>query len=421
MITHASPLAFQPWAWRNYFGSEGGWVTMYKMVLSDTRLGKKLMGDDSVGFHARAMKAIETDPMYRFAKKCGVECDPNRATGDYEVGNIYKFIREKTYGRGFDSLKKLRLDLFKTWWGTLKPEEQTDQYGKLIANDVNHMTGTVHTKFPEWANWGFFAPKLAAAQWGFLIHDPLKAIAYFTNWPGASPEQRSWAISQLKHKAAYVGVYAAGLALNQGLLKASGSSQDVNWDNPKKSDFWSFKAGGFNIGLAGPTIQIVRLLSDLIHIGMGSQSKLEKTQTRQARTGERLWEYGRRKMSPFASFGVDAWTGQDFTGRPLPWSSDTLPRGRRLRGVEPYSTGEYVGETIAPIPVEESVKEVWAQQGMDRSTMAKIWHALAVVVPMVLTGARVWEDPNAESEPQAVKGPGSSYQPGRSLSIRTVA
>lgn len=415
MITHGSNLAFQPWAWKSYFGKEGGWATMYQMVLSDTKLGKKLIGNASVGFHRRILNAIETDPMYRMAKRAGLEVDPHRYHSDYDVGNWYRWLRENTGGRGFDALKKLRLDLFKTWWGSLEPELHTDQMAQLIANDVNHMTGIVHTRFPEWSNWVFFAPKLAAAQWSVITRDPLKAMAYLSHWKTSSPEQRAWAMGQLKHKAAMVGVYFAGLAVNQGILKVSGSSQSINAplvgedSDPKKSDFMAFKVGGFNVGLAGPLIQIVRLFSDMIHIGMGERSPLEKTQTRQARFGERLWEYGRRKMSPFASFVVDTASGQDFTGRPLPWSSDVLPRSRRMRGVSNYDWPEYALQTIAPIPVEEAVKEVWANLGMDMSTMNRLWHALAVAVPMTMTGARIWEDPYAEQEPETVKGPASAY------------
>lgn len=383
LITHASNLFFQPWAWKDYFRA---WPMMYRMVSSKDA-------------HRWLIQRLMQDETFEFWKRYGLMVDPFRYTGDYEAGNLYAFMRDKTYGRGFDALKVLRLRLANTWYQSFPLHQQTKELAEMIANDVNHLTGTESRRFREWTNWAFFAPKLVSAQWGVMVRDPLKAANYLLHWNTSTPVQRAWAMSELMHKATMVGVYALMLAVNKGLLEATGSTQKINTDDPRRSDFLAFKIGGFNVGVAGPLIQIVRLFSDLLHIGLGQQSKMERLQTRGERFGGRVWEYARRKFSPFASMGLELYTGQDYMGRPLPWKEDPLSRTQRLRGMREYRWPEWLAQAFSPIPIEEAVRETWAQMGMDRTTASKWWHTLSVAVPMTMTGARVWEDPYA---PQAI-------------------
>jgi hypothetical protein len=405
MITHASNLMFQPWAWRDYFRA---WKNMYRSV-------------HSKDFHIEMINSILRDEMYQFAvsNKVGLEINPNKFATDYDIGPWYRWLREKTYGRGFDALKRLRLDLFKTWWQALPPSLRTEQMARLIAHDVNHMTGTIKTGVHSIFNYTFFAPKLVGGQWGVMVTDPIKASGYLLNWRNATPEQIRWAAGELWHKVQMVGVYAMALAVNDGILELVAAvtgqekKQKINWNDPKKSDFLSFKAAGFNVNVAGPLIQIIRLWADLAHIAWGTQSQLEKTETSLERSIKRLGKYGRQKFSPFSGFVADVWTAQDFTGRPLPmpWGHKNIPKRKQLRGVKAYTWPEWVSETISPIPIQEGIKELWHDMGMPKTMSEKLLRALMIAVPMAMTGARIWEDITAleGEEGELYKGPVTAY------------
>ena len=140
---------------------------------------------------------------------------------------------------------------------------------------------------------------------------------------------------------------------------------------------------------------MVKLLANLLHASAGERTKFEKlSDTRQKQVGKTLWQYARGKASPFASFGLDAATAQDYSGRPIGFlpHSEKLSRKKMLQGQTPFGPGEYALETFSPIPVEEAVKEAFKSEGMDESTATRLLKTLTIVGGMGLTGARVSED-----------------------------
>lgn len=379
LVTHASNLLFNPWAWKVYFPA---WAKMYSMVMSEE-------------YHTRAMRQLVNRDHYRDWKKAGLQVDPFRHTDDYYISEVSKWVNKFAGGRGFDALKTLRYDLAELAWSRTPEKLRTDAMRELWANEVNHSTGIIKTSlgvFGEPMSWTFFAHKLMLSQWAFLFKDPLKAMDYMRRWNTATPEQRHWAKSILMQRAASVGIYYALLMANQGFLKAIGSDQEVNTTDVTKSDFWQFKVAGFKVGVAGPMIGIVRMLADMLHLGQGELTKFESLETRQSSLGERATEYLRGKASPFASMLIDAYAGQNPQGRPLPWSDDKIPISKRVHGINEYTWPEYVTGLAAPIPVEEVIKEVWKGMGMDDLTINRILKALAAGSIMAGTGARVTED-----------------------------
>lgn len=388
MITHASNMAFNPMAWKTYFPA---WRDMYVMVF------------DSAA-HMRMMKGIETHPNYKMWTQARLQINPFKYTDDYHIASIHKFFQTvggkkgtgiwkgMVSGRGFDALKTLRLARAEQMWDAVPLKLRTPAMAAEIARSVNYATGIVTASFHESANWLMFAPKLEFSRWGFMFGDPIRAAGIFARWSKSTPEQRYWAISEAKQKALMVATYYSLLAMNQGFLKAIGSDQDVNLTDVRKGDFMAFKVAGFNVGLAGPLIGMVRLLGDMLHIGQGEQTPLERLDTRGEALGGRIARYARGKFSPFASFAYDISTQQDFRGRPLPWSSDRVPRYRRLQGIDQYDWSEYLLATASPIPVEEAIREVFSGAGMDDMTASKLIHSLTIVGGMAATGARITSD-----------------------------
>lgn len=288
------------------------------------------------------------------------------------------------------------------WFNSLPDHLQNEESARLIADSVNHATGIVKTQFHEAFNWAMFAPKLEASRWAYMFKDPIKALNYVANWKEASMEQRHWAKSELQQKAMVASWYLGMLTLNQAMLWATGSEENINGIpealggkgfDPTKSDFMAFKVGGFKVGVLSPMIGVLRLLANALHVSFLERTKYERLTPRREALGEEAWDYATGKASPFASFVLQGLAAQDFQKRPigfLPWS-EPLPRAKRLAGVRPYEFGEYMLQQFAPIPLEEAIKSQFKMAGMDELTASSWIRALIASGAMGLTGARVQE------------------------------
>jgi ATP:corrinoid adenosyltransferase len=135
---------------------------------------------------------------------------------------------------------------------------------------------------------------------------------------------------------------------------------------------------------------VVKLLANMAHASVGHRTKYEKIMTKKEQIGLVAWDYGTGKASPIAAFGLQMAAGHDFQGRPIgmPWS-EPLSMSQRMKGKIPYSAGEYLAETLSPLPVEELVKDAWRSQGMDEPTINRFWRGLVIGGGMGLTGARI--------------------------------
>ena len=410
MITHAPTMMFNPKAWGVYFGGpgrKGAWGEMYRMTYGTeplSRLGSKLglgewKGTKGVDYHRLAMEDLTSHERFESWKSAGLQCDPFKYTDDYQIEGLQKAFGNRlewlTAGRGFDALKTLRYAMAEKWLNEMPEHLRNKESMALISDSVNHATGIVKTQFGklgEAMQWGLFAPKLEASRWAYLIKDTVKAGDIMRNWKTASLEQRAWAKAELKQKAMVVGMYYGMLALNQAFLQMAGSDQKINTTDPTKPDFLMFKVAGFKVGIGSPFIGMMKLFAHLLHATAGQRTKFERLTPRQKEVGETLWQYGRGKFSPLASFTTDILTQEDPARRPLPWSSEQLSRSQRLRGMRPYGVGEYLGETFAPIPAEEVVKDTFRSMGMGEQESSHLIRALVIGGGMGLTGARVSAD-----------------------------
>jgi len=381
MITHAGLNIFNPIAWRTYWPN---FFRQYKLIASGA-------------YHERMMQDLLRDPLFTKARRAGLANDPFRYQDDYQTPTLVKWLDRigLTGNRGFDALKLFRQARFNQIWNALPDTLQTPEYAKLVADSVNHATGAVRRPFREWANWTFFAPKLEASRWAWMVKDPWDAAKTFVDWNKATPEEKAFAMSQLKEKAAIAGTYYSLLMINQGLLQASGSEQRINFVNPRRGDFLAFKAAGHNIGIVGPMLGMVRLFANLYHAAAGKRGKVESLTPRGQEFGELGFQYARGKLSPFAGFGVDVVSQADFQGRPMPYSTDAVPKYLRQQGLDRYTYGEYAAQQFTPIPLSEAVREVWRDQGMGEDQIDAYLKALMVGVVAGSTGARV----SAESPP----------------------
>jgi hypothetical protein len=376
--THAPVVAFQPNYWGTYVKN---FVRMYHMV------GK-------AAYYEQQMQDLVRRGNFLKARRAGLVNDPFQYE-DYNDPNVSLYARFMLAPgqRGYAVLKTLRQDMFDQHWNTLPKDAQTDDVAKQIADAVNHATGVVKAKAPVGTNLGLFAPRLLMSRVAWLAVDPTKSAMTFLNWKNASEAERRFATYQLKEKAYVAGTLFSLLAFNQAMLSLVGSNQKVNLDNPMQSDWLKFKVAGMNLAYGNAMVTMARFPARLWQIRESSGGKLKNLIYPDESTYTATGEYVRSQMSPFMSLLWTLWLKSDWQNRPLPNSTQPVPKRLRAQGVQPYTWTEFGLEQIAPIPAEEALREVF-QGGMNMSgdETKKAEKALATIGVMMATGARLTDD-----------------------------
>jgi hypothetical protein len=284
--------------------------------------------------------------------------------------------------------------------------EQLVELGRNLADWANHATGA--TTKPVFGKFGgaLFGPKLTASKLSRLFGDPAKTVKTFANWNSATPGEKAAAWTRLSGAAQYTTSLLGFLAVNQGLNMALGSKQQVNFTDPTKSDFLQFKLGGMEGYLPGLHSEI-RTLGKMLATSWMSKKEL-RGESRQTHLGNIFGQYAFGKLTPSLSLGKDVLTGQDWSGRPLPWSSDPgkpdkpgkLPTSR-------MSWGEYAA-TMGPIPLQGPIGYFYDQMrqkgasALDATTITKG----LIIGGLGATGLHVKE----ELAPKPAKGAASHQQ-----------
>lgn len=376
--THAPFVAFQPPFWLKYIKDFG---KMYRMV-------------GSRAYYETQVQDLLRRPNYITARRAGLVNDPNTVE-DFNSPEIVKYMAGLTQmgNRGYSVLKILRQDMFDQHWGNLPKSAQIPEVAKAIADGVNHATGVVKVNAPKGASVALFAPRLEMSRAAWLAVDPIKSANTFLNWKNASEGDKVFAINQIKEKAWVAGTLLGLLALNQGVLSATGSKQKINLTDPMKSDWMKFKAAGMDISYGNALISMARLPVRLYQIRSSDGGKLKNLVFPDEDTYTVLGQYARSQMSPFASLATDLWLKGDWENRPLPNSSRPVPKRLQAQGVKPYTWPEFWSEQVLPIPAEEAVREVWQHGlGMKPEQVTAARKALATIAIMAATGARLADD-----------------------------
>ena len=326
------------------------------------------------GKDGRIKNAIDNkDLIYRpnwvTAKRAGLENDPfqnehegpSKATSDSILGRSLDAL---TGGRGFDALYHLRQDMFDQAWDKLSITQKTPEMAKIIADSINNSTGftkggknTAGILQSPITKVLFFAPKLIASRFNWLIGDPARMIGTFGKMANpfakVTPEERMSAFSEAKNKLAFLGTLAGTLLANQALLSVTGSNQSINFTDPKKNDWLAYKGFGYNFTTVGAMTRIARLLSQEYNAVFGDLTRIQKARGgREAAMKDALYTYFRSGFSPIVRDIVVGATGKDYIGNVVPWSSEQPDRGRRR-----LTWGEIVQEQFAPIPISEAATQ----------------------------------------------------------------
>jgi len=314
-------------------------------------------------------KDLINRPSWIVARKGGLENDPREirregATPARSDSTLAKALDTISGGRGFDALFHLRQDMFDQAWNQLSVTMRTPEMAEMFANSINNATGftkggkgTAGILQSPITKVLFFAPKLIASRFKWLIQDPARMLNTFGKMANpflkVSPEERMSAIYEAKNKAKFLGVLTGTLLANQALLSVTGSNQSVNFLDPKKRDWLAYKGFGYELATIGAFTRIIRLIAQEYNAVFGELSRWQKAKGgREQAMKDALYTYLRSGLSPITRDIIVVSTGKDYVGNTAPWSKEQPDRGRRK-----LTWREIIQEQFAPIPISEAATQ----------------------------------------------------------------
>jgi len=326
-------LATDPVAWIQQYGR--GWQAI-------TNAGRDRIMTD--------MKDPLLHPDYKTALDAGLPIGDDVAEG---------FNHTSWASRGMDaSLKPLRLQKWEQYWYKAPPEARTPEFARKLAADFAHATGSlVKGERMEVLTRGvrkyLLAPQYTPSKIAKTIFDPLETARTYERMleskipsnkftrkigladvrPPTDAEKRIANIRTVR-AARFFGGTLGALALNEAILRATGSNQYVNYDHPSRSDFLAFKFAGHTWRMRG-TLEIVALVAKLAALSQG------KAKFGQQTPEEAAAKYSEYKLAPGIGLGKELVTGRDMFGRPSPWNVDPgnriFPRKNVMEFVSEHS------------------------------------------------------------------------------------
>jgi hypothetical protein len=379
-ITHGGDLILRPESWG---------PMLRNTYLNWTKSWSKAQTE-------RILDSMRRDPLYRLAVDGGLKVqegyDTTGIIGPHGIKEPHPLNVLARVGRWSDEqsarslqfLTKLRFDVWKQQMeqnvnpATMTHEQMLD-YSKNLADWANHATGTTtEIKIPFGAEL-MFGPKLTASKISRIVSDPLKTLGTWVN-PRATPGQRAVAMTRAFGAAQYFATGMGFLALNQALLHLFGLKQQINVTDPTKKDYLQFKGFGMEGDLGGLHSE-ARAVGKFIATVFANEKALAKTPpfggNRYAHLQDVVARYAWGKASPLIQRGIEGLAGENFRGRPVPWSSNPgTEKAPRM------TWGEYMG-SIGPIPLSEGVKYFYDEF---RKRGASVAQAASIIKGLIITG-----------------------------------
>ncbi len=362
-ITHGGDLAFRPTSWGTFI--KGTWET-YK--------GANPYKGKGAAFTEQALKGIERDDLYDLGLRGGVDMGPM----SHPSGLISRTYTGPAQ-RAWDMLTVMRFNLWKQAVSKyITPETsqaQTLAYAKKFATWANNATGSGKGPIANIGGEGLFGPKLTQSKLNRIFSDPIETVKTFADWKNAAPEERAIAWQRMSGAAQFVGTNLGFLAVNQGLLYALGQKDKINFTDPLKGDYMTFKGAGILGNVPGLHTE-VRTLAKILATSFESSRQL-RGESRVANVAKIGGQYAIAKLHPGIQRGLEVGLGQNWLGRPVPWSSDPGTKAKpRL------TWGEYAG-SIGPIPLEGPIGYTYDHL---RKTGMSSLDATGAVKGLILTG-----------------------------------
>ncbi len=385
--THAGPSWFDP----KYFKTQVRGMRD-AFLMSNPRRG-------GAATHARLMRTMQRHENYEFWNRNGLKIGM-----DYQEDYALQGGR---FGKGMDVLKSMRLAIAEREWKSA-PAYLKANYGKELAREIalqtNHMTGAVDTSkigvAGKIAGGTMLAPSLEGSRWARVIIDPFLTARTGVRVVGeaigltkmdlmkpATPVEIYMAKVRAKRAGRLVGTYMGALLVNQMLLKATGQEDEINFFDPRRSDWLAFKQGGYSISPLGGVLGPLRLIFGLAYIAVHTPTKQEEILkgSRKRQTADFLFNWGIGKLNPNIGIPAEIAFRHDFEGTPLPTATDA-----ELHGKERIDWWTYGSEHL-PIPIADMTEAV--REGMKEKGLGEVMPGLLMHAAGTLVGMRILKTP----------------------------
>jgi len=392
-VTHAGDLALRPTSWSTFFK---GVIDTYRSL--------------SPAASERLLDSMKRQSLYDTALRSGLDVGERSHAGNLVIPGKKGSISE----RAWSALTVLRFNLWnremQKWIKPGMSQEQILDIGKNLAPWANHATGSAKVQLPRAMSAALFGPKLTASKAARIVADPLTTINTFANWKTATAGEKAVALTRLSGLAQYTLSGLGLLAVNQGFLQATGQKQSINFTDPNKSDWLKFKGAGLEFGLPGLHSEI-RTLGRIIATSYATPKQL-RGESREAHVGQILGQYALGKATPAVGIAQEVVMGQDWMGRPMPWSA-TPGKGIKQR----LDWWQYAF-SHAPIPMSGPAGYVYNQlKAKGASAMDAAGITKAIIMSAVgATGMHV--GPDYSLEPQSLQQAVKRQRAARALKNR---
>lgn len=384
-ITHAGDVAFQPRNMGLFFR---------KLFTTWGKAFPLVTGKAAARAEAAVEQMLDTmkrNPLYDLALYSKLNVGEGSRAGNL-VG-----AKGGPSERAWSILKTMRFELWeKEMTKAMKPgmnEETKIALGKELAEIANHATGSGEGWIAKNPGGVLFGPKLTASKVNRLISDPLKTFNTFSNWKNSTPAERYVAWQRLSRATQYLGVLGGGLGVNYGINSALGvkDKENVNWKDPTKSDFLSFKMGGLEWSVPGLHTEI-KFLANVLAISLQqflSNKEINKESHGFGQWGELAKSFGQyqiNKIVPGGQLAIELGLGHNWQGRPLPfpWIDQTSsPAHPAFGGIAGLHGWDEYASTHLPIPMTGPIKYVYDQM---RAKGASAFDAMSIIRGLIMAG-----------------------------------
>jgi hypothetical protein len=339
-VTHGGDLALRPESWGTFFrGVFNSWTKSWSPAATE-----------------RLLDSMKRDPLYDTALRSGLDVGETSRAGNL-IGK-----KGGVSDRAWEVLTNMRYELWnREMQKFITPDmsqEQVLDIGKNLASWANHATGSVKTSIPVLGRF-MFGPKLTGSKLARLGADWGTTFKTFANWSNATAGEKAVAFTRFSGAMQYFGTMMGFLAVNQGVLSALGQKDQINIDDPTKSDFLAFKGGGLEFSLPGMHTEIKtlgKLLAASVVDEKSAQGKaMLRGRSKEQALAEIAGQWAMYKAAPSVTTAKEILTRQDWLGRPMPWSANPgTEKKPRL------SWGEYFGSHL-PIPLTGPISYVYDQ------------------------------------------------------------
>lgn len=374
-VTHGSSFIFKPTEWGRYLRYYGDNV-------------KSSFGKSGEVLAEKTRQFITADPNYAKQVRSGLAVSTDKMT-DAEQSYVQRLGTKLGVNAdsAFTMLKDFRQKVWNDQFSRLSPTAKEDpEIVAELSKYVNTLTNGDTGRFAQSpsARRIFFAPQKMASEIKGTLVRPAQAVGTAAQaalskaglWQEPTAAQTYAAKMTVRNAAEIAATYLSMLAVNQAMNKWLGSKQQVNFTNPRKSDWLKFKVGDQVISPQGATLTALRMVASL------GSAFFPHAADRKSYEGDALTRsaegYGMGKLSPMLSPAVQTLvTKRTASGDVLP--VELAPNEKPGPGKRQLGLVEYGADQFAPIPVSEAwegAKTVMQQQGLSSSDIRTLVQGL---------------------------------------------